>query len=252
MAGHSHWAGIKHKKAKEDKKRGKVFSRIAKQIMTAVRHGGKDPDMNLDLRYALDAAKDANMPKDNIKRAVLKGAGELPGQNPEEVRFEGYGINGVAVIVETYTDNRNRTTANLRKIFSDYGGELGQTGCVAWNFDTKGIITLELDEEHDEMEVFDVAIEAGAEDFQDLGDGFYEISCDPSEFEGVKKALGEHDIPWENAELAHVPKTTVDLDASDARKMLNMVDEFEDDEDVTSVAANFEAPDEVMAELENE
>jgi len=250
MSGHSHWAGIKYKKEKEDAKRGKAFSRVAKQIMTAVRTGGKDPDINLDLKYALEEARAANMPKDNVERAIKKGAGELTGQALEPVRFEGYGVKGVAVVVDTLTDNRKRTTPHVRKIFSDHGGQLGTNGCVAWTFDIKGVILLDLGERTEE-EVFDVAIEAGAEDFQPSGD-YYEITCDPKDLEAVKAAFERADISWESAQVSLIPKTWVDLDADAARRMLRMVEAFEDDEDVTAVAANFNVPDEILAELETE
>jgi len=248
MAGHSHWAGIKHKKAKEDAKRGKVFSRLAKQLMTAVRAGGKDPDTNLDLRYAIDAAKAVSMPKANIDRAVKKGAGELGGAVPEAIRLEGHGVKGVAIVVDVLTDNRNRTTPHMRKIFSDFGGDLGTTGCVGWNFDTKGIIVVDVGE-RDPDEVFEIVVEGGAEDFQPMAD-VYEITTEATELQNVKNALIEAEIVWESAELALVPKMTVDLDAHNARRMMRMIDAFEDDEDVTGVATNFDISEEVAAELE--
>ena len=250
MSGHSHWSGIKHKKAKEDAKRGKVFSRIAKQIMTAARAGGKDPDLNLDLKYAIEAAKAANMPKDNIERAVLKGAGELEGASLEGVRYEGYGAGGVAVMVEALTDNRNRTTAHVRKIFDSHGGELGGSGCVAWNFQTKGLIILQLDGA-DEERLFDLAIEAGAEDFQQAG-GVFEMSCDPKDLKAVRDALGAEQITPESAEVTQVPTSYVDLSVDDGRKVLKMMEELEDDEDVTGVHSNFNLPEELIAELEAE
>ena len=248
MSGHSHWAGIKHKKAKEDARRGKVFSRIARQIMTAVREGGKDPDTNLDLAYAMEAARAANMPKDNIERAILKGAGELPGKALESARYEGYGVAGVAIVVEALTDNRNRTTANIRRIFSDHGNELGTSGCVAWTFDMKGVILIELGERPEE-EVFDLAIEAGAEDFQQSGD-YYEIIAEPKDFRAVREAITEAGVQVESAEMSLIPKTWVDLGAADARRMLRMMAALEDAEDVTNVAANFNVPDELLAEMQ--
>ncbi len=250
MSGHSHWAGIKHKKAKEDAKKGKVFSRIAKQIMTAVRLGGKDPNMNLELAYAVEAAKAVNMPKENIERAILKAAGELEGQHVEPVRYEGYGPGGTAVMVEALTDNRNRTTSHVRKIFESRGGELGTSGCVAWVFETKGLVMLALNDRTEE-EVFDVAVEAGAEDFQPAGD-VYELTCDPKDLENVKAALEGSGIARESAEITQVPKTYVDLDAHDGRKMLALMDEMEDDEDVTNVYANFNLPPQLVDELEAE
>ena len=247
MAGHSHWAGIKHKKAIVDKKRGKLFSKIAKQIITAVREGGKDPDTNLALRAAIDSAKSCSMPKDNIERAILRGTGEVGGAQIENVRYEGYGPGGAAAMVDALTDNRNRTTPHMRKIFGAHGGELGATGCVSWGFDMKGLIVLELGD-RTEDEVFEVAVEAGAEDFQPAGD-VYELSCDPSDFMAVKEALESAGIGYESAEVTMVPKTYVDLSVEDGRKVLKMMDELEDDEDVTNVYANFNLPEELIAEL---
>ena len=250
MSGHSHWAGIKHKKARVDAKRGKVFSRIAKQIITAVRQGGKDPDLNLELRYALDAAKAANMPKDNVERAILRGAGEVEGQQLEQVRYEGYGPGGAAVMVEALTDNRNRTGPHVRRIFDSHGGQLGGGGSVAWQFQRKGLILLRPGERAEE-EVFDVAVEAGAEDFQPAGD-VYELTCDPKDAQAVRQALDEADIEYESAEITMVPTSYVDLGADDGRKMLKLMEEMEDDEDVTSVYSNFNLPEELVAELEAE
>ncbi len=250
MAGHSHWAGIKHKKAKEDARRGKIFGRISKQIMTAVRMGGKDPETNLELRYALEAARAANMPKDNVERAVLKGAGELEGQQLEAVRYEGYGPGGAAVMVDALTDNRNRTTAHVRKIFDAHGGGLAATGCVAWSFDVKGLIIVE-DGERDEEGLFELAIEAGAEDFQRDGD-VYEISCEPRQLAATRDALREAGVELQSAEVTMVPKSYVDLDAEEGRKVVKLMEEMEEDEDVVNVYSNFNLPPELMAELEGQ
>jgi YebC/PmpR family DNA-binding regulatory protein len=251
MAGHSHWAGIKHKKAKEDKRRGKIFSRITKQIMTAVRqHNDKNPDTNLELKYAIEDAKDANMPKDNIERAILKGAGELEGQEVEPVRYEGYGPGCAAVMVDALTDNRNRTTSHVRKIFETHGGEMGTNGCVSWMFETRGLILLSLNGRAEE-EVFDVAVEAGAEDFQEAGEA-YELTCSPTDLEAVKQALQQAEIEWESAEITQMPQGYVDLDVDDGRKMLELMDEMEDDEDVTNVYSNFNLPPELVAEMDEE
>jgi YebC/PmpR family DNA-binding regulatory protein len=250
MSGHSHWAGIKHKKAKEDARRGKAFSRIAKQIMTAARQGGKDPDMNLDLKYAIEAAKAVNMPKDNIERAVLKGAGELEGSQLEAVRFEGYGPGGAAVLVDVLTDNRNRTTPHMRKIFGDHGGQLSAGGSVSWSFDTKGLILLAPGERSEE-ELFEVVIEAGADDFQRAGDE-YEVSCDARSLHAVRDALLEAGLDVESAEVTMVPQSYVDLGADDGRKVLRLMEELEEDEDVTAVHSNFNLPPELIAELEGE
>ncbi len=247
MAGHSHWAGIKHKKEKEDKRRGKIFSRISKQIMTAVREGGKDPNTNLELQYAIDAAKEANMPKDNIERAILKGAGELEGQRVEPVRFEGYGPGGAAVMVDALTDNRNRTTAHVRKIFSDHGGELGANGCVAWSFETRGLVMISRHNLSAD-DLLEAVIEAGAEDFEEAGDVF-EVSCDAGEFHAVRKALKDSGLPVESAEITQVPNSYVDLNVDNGRKMLLLMEELEDDADVVNVYSNFNLPDQLVAEM---
>jgi len=250
VAGHSHWAGIKHKKEKEDKRRGKLFSRLAKQVMTAARTGGKDPDANLELKYAVEAAKAANMPKDNIERAILKGVGELEGTRLEAVRYEGYGPGGAAVMVDALTDNRNRTTANMRKILSDHGGELGATGCVAWTFEMKGLMLVPPDEKTEE-ELFDLAIEGGAEDFQRAGE-VCEVSCDPRDLQDLKSALRKAGVEWESAEVTMVPRSYVDLSAEDGRKVLRLMEALEDNDDVTNVYANFNLPPELIAELEGQ
>ncbi len=250
MAGHSHWAGIKHKKAREDRRRGKLFSRLSKQIMTAVRTGGKDADTNLELTYAIEAAKEANMPKENIERAILRGAGELAGQELEPARYEGYGPGGAAVLVEALTDNRNRTTANVRRIFEAHGGELGTSGCVSWVFDTKGLVLLPTDERPEE-EIFEVAVEAGAQDFQRAGD-VYELTCDPTDLQELRDALDAAGLKPDSAEITRVPGNYVDLDADHGRKMLNLMEQMEDNEDVVNVYSNFNLPPELVAEMDEE
>ena len=223
MAGHSHWAGIKHKKKKEDRRRGKLFSKISKKIISAVRRGGKDPDTNLELEYAIEDAKDANMPKENIERAILKGAGELEGQKVEAVRYEGYGSGGAAVMVDALTENRNRTSADVRKIFEAHGGKLGTNGCVSWIFETKGLIILD-GEDWDEEQLFDLAVEAGVEDFERAGD-VYELTCPVSDYHNVRQVLEEKDIEFESAEITEVPLSYTDLDADDGRKIVAMMEE---------------------------
>jgi YebC/PmpR family DNA-binding regulatory protein len=248
MSGHSHWAGIKHKKAKEDAKKGKAFSRIAKQIMTAARHGGKDLDMNLDLKYAIDAARAVNMPKDNIERAVLKGVGELEGSHLEAIRFEGYGPGGSAVLVDVLTDNRHRTTPHMRKVFTDHGGQLAANGSVSWSFESKGLI-LVTPGERSEDQLFEAAIEAGADDFQPAGEE-YEVSCGAKAMQAVRDALRKAGLTVESAEVTMVPKSYVDLSVDDGRKVLKMMEALEDDEDVTAVHSNFNLPPELIAEIE--
>jgi len=258
MAGHSHWAGIKYKKALQDKRRGKLFSKISKKIMQAARNGGGDPDMNLELRYALDEARDANMPKDNVERAVKRGLGELPGATFEPAVYEGYGPGGVAIMVEALTDNRNRTVSEVRKIFDRHGGSLGESGCVAWMFERKGLITVEEhpsgegDEEDagpvDEDELMLAAMEAGADDLEKL-EGLYEITTEVRILSDVKDALEDAGFEVKAARPQNVPRSNVDLDAENGRKVLSLVEELDDHDDVQNVYSNFNVPDELMAEM---
>ncbi len=248
MSGHSHWAGIKYKKDREDKRKGRLFSRLAKALISAARTGGKKVETNLALQYAIEQAKAANMPKGNIERAILKGAGELEGQQVEALRYEGYGSGGAAVMVDALTDNRNRTTPRVRIIFESHAGKLGTSGCVAWMFETKGLIILDLEDASEEEEVFDVAVEAGAEDFQKAGD-VYELRCPVAEFRNVLEALERSGIEHESAEITEVPRSYVDLSVEDGRKILRLMEELEEDEDVTAVHSNFNLPEELVAEL---
>lgn len=248
MAGHSHWAGIKHKKAANDAKRGKVWSKLARFIIVAARAGGGDPAANLSLRYAIDKAKAANMPKDTIEKAIKKGCGELGGANYEEIQYEGYGPSGVAVMVQVLTDNRNRTAPELKKIFERSGGSLGTTGCVGWMFDKKGLITVSTSvaQEDDLMEL---ALGAGAEDMQVVGDVF-EITCDPTAYDELKRTLDEKEIPTEVAEISMVPQNTVAVSEADtARKIVNLMEALDDHDDVQNAFANFDITEEVMAKL---
>jgi YebC/PmpR family DNA-binding regulatory protein len=247
MSGHSHWAGIKHKKALVDAKRGKMWSKLSKAIIVAAKMGGPDPDANLRLRYAIDDAKAVSMPKDNIQRAIKKGAGELEGVNFEEVMYEGYGVGGVAVLCQVLTDNRNRTAPEIRKIFELGHGKLGGAGCVAWMFDSKGFFLIPTDRV-DEDRLMEVALEAGADDVRPDGKNF-SLTCDPAVYEAVSKALSDAGITPEVKEITRIPKTTVDLDADAARKILKLMERLDDHDDVQSVSANFNIPDEVMAEM---
>ena len=250
MAGHSHWAGIKHKKALVDAKRGKMWSKLSKAIIVAAKTGGGDPDMNLRLRYAIDDAKAVSMPKDNIQRALKKGSGELEGSNFEEIVYEGYGAGGVAVLCEVLTDNRNRTAPEVRKIFEMANGKLGSTGCVAWMFDSKGLFLIPADKT-DEDTLMEIALEAGADDVQpDAGN--FEITCDPSVYRAVSDALKEAGIEVEVSQLTRIPQNTVDLDADTARKVLKLMERLDDHDDVQNVSANFNIPDEVMAQVGEE
>jgi YebC/PmpR family DNA-binding regulatory protein len=250
MSGHSHWAGIKHKKALVDAKRGKMWSKLSKAIIVAAKMGGPDPDANLRLRYAIDDAKAVSMPKDNIQRAIKKGAGELEGVNFEEVVYEGYGTNGVAVLCEVLTDNRNRTAPEIRKIFELSDGKLGGTGCVAWMFDSKGLFLIPT---HlvDEDRLMEIALEAGADDVQPDGKNF-SLTCDPVIYREVTQALENAGITPEVKEITRIPKNTVDLDADAARKILKLMERLDDHDDVQNVSANFNIPDEVMAEMGEE
>jgi len=250
MAGHSHWAGIKHKKALIDNKRGKVWSKLSRAIIVAAKAGGGDPDTNLRLRYAINDAKSVSMPKDNIERALKKGTGELDGDSYDEVLYEGYGPGGVAVLCEILTDNRNRTAPEVKKIFEVAGGKLGATGCVAWMFERKGVIVINADQT-DEETLLELAMESGAEDVKSV-DGKFEVISAPDNFATVQDALAAADIEVEAAELNWVPNDTVDLEVGDARKVLKLMDQLDDHDDVQSVAANFNIPDDALAELESE
>jgi len=250
MAGHSHWAGIKHKKAAVDAKRGKLWSKLARVIIVAAKSGGGDPATNLSLRYAIDKAKDANMPKDTIEKAIKKGTGDLDGVSFEEVLYEAYGNDGVAVMCEILTDNRNRTASELRRIFDSKGGSLGASGCVAWLFSKKGMFVIDA-QRADEDTVMEIALEAGADDFNPLDDS-YEITCSIEAFEAVKNALQEKQIPTEVAQIAQVPSNTITLDEKGSRKILALMEALDDHEDVQNAYANFDIPDEIIKKLENE
>lgn len=250
MAGHSHWAGIKHKKALVDAKRGTLWSKLSKAIIVAARMGGGDPDANLRLRYAIDDARAVSMPKDNIQRAIKKGTGELAGVNLEEIVYEGYGAGGVAVLCEVLTDNRNRTAPQIRKAFEISHGKLGSTGCVAWMFDTKGLFLIPA-EGTDEDTLMEIVLEAGAEDVK-LDAGNFEITCDPSVYQDVARALEDAGLEPEVSRITRVPQNTVDLDADTARKVLKLMERLDDHDDVQNVSANFNVPDEVMAEIGEE
>jgi YebC/PmpR family DNA-binding regulatory protein len=247
MAGHSHWARIKRKKGANDVKKGKIFSMISKQITTCARQKGGDPDMNPTLRDILEKARAENMTRDVIERAIKKGTGDLSGPVAEEIIYEGYGPAGVAFLVECFTDNKNRSAADVRRIFERGGGSLGSSGSVAWNFDVFGVAVVPA-EGVDEEQLFDLVVGAGAEDLKNHGD-FFEVLALPENFQPVREALAGADIAPESAELSRLPKTTVELDLKDARKVLKLVDKFEEHDDVAKVVANFEIPDELLAEL---
>ena len=250
MAGHSHWAGIKHKKAAVDAKRGKLWSRLSKQIIIAARMGGRDTDTNIRLRTAIADARAVSMPKDNIERAIKRGTGELAGGNVEEIIYEGYGPGGVAVMCDIMTDNRNRTAPEIRKVFEVHGGKLGGTNCVAYLFERKGLFVLPA-EDVDEDQLMLVAMEAGAEDVRRDGSS-YEVICDPEAYNNVSAALEKAEFTVDVKELTRIPNNTVDLDLATGRAVLKLMETLDDHDDVQNVSANFNIPDEAMAELARE
>lgn len=239
MSGHSKWHTIKHKKGATDAKRGKIFTKLIKEVTVAARTGGSgDVDLNARLRKAVTDAKAQNMPNDTIDRAIKRGTGELEGVNYEEITYEGYGINGVAVLVETMTDNRNRTVAELRHIFSKNGGNLGEAGSVAWIFDKKGLIIVDK-EAKSEDELFEIAIEAGADDVKDEGE-VYEIYTSPENYEAVNDAIKAAGIEPQNSEVSMIPQNYIKLEGDDAKKMLKLYDAVDDNDDVQNIYANFD------------
>lgn len=246
MAGHSHWANISRKKAIIDNKRGKVWSKLAKAIIVAAKMGGGDPDANLRLRYAIDAARAVSMPNDNISRAIKAGTGETQSGNLEEGIYEGYGAGGVAVMCEILTDNRNRTAPEIRKIFELNDGKLGATNCVAWMFDRKGTFIVGGDQV-DEDRLMEIALEAGADDIKPTG-GKFEVVCDATLFAAVAEALKAAGLAPESSEIVRIPTNTVNVEDPDtARKVLRLMEQLDNHDDVQSVAANFSIPDEAMA-----
>ena len=247
MSGHSKWSTIKHKKGALDAKRGKLFSKLSKLIITAARNGGGDPDMNLPLRYAIDKAKAANMTKDTIERAVKKGTGDLEGAQIEELLYEGYAPGGVALMVEALTDNRNRTAPEIKKILENRGGSLGATNCVGWMFSSKGVFRVDASK-ITEDKLMEIALDAGAEDLQRDGDGF-EVTCEPTAFHEVQQALQDAGIEPELAEIQRVPSTTVKLDRDQAAKVLALIENLEDHEDVQNVYSNFDVDEKILEEL---
>jgi YebC/PmpR family DNA-binding regulatory protein len=245
MAGHSHSANIAHRKGLVDAKRGKLFSKLCRAIYVAARNGGGDPAANLRLRYAIDKARSFSCPKDNIERSIKKATGELGAENFEEIIYEGYGPSGVAVLCEVLTDNRNRTAGELRRLFEAAGGNLGATGCVSYLFAFKGLFVV--DAKHTtEDALMEVALEAGADDVQ-LVENYFEVTCDPKQFETVRKALEDAKIPTESAETSYIPSNYVDLDVEAGKKMLKLKDLLDENDDVQNVYANDNIPEEVLA-----
>ena len=248
MSGHNKWSTIKHKKAATDAKRGKIYTRLVKEIILAAKNGG-DPESNPRLRTAIAAAKQANMPRENIERAIKRGTGEIEGAAYEEVTYEGYGQNGVGIVVDVLTDNKNRTVADIRHVFTKYGGTMAEAGAVSWNFEQKGYFTIPA-EGVDEDELMMTALEAGADDVQ-KSDDFYEVYTAPADFHNTVAKMEQAGYKVENAELTRVPKTTINADDV-ADKLMKLIDSLEDLDDVQKVYANFEFSDEVKTRLNQE
>ncbi len=248
MSGHSKWANIKHKKAAVDKRRGKLWSKLARNVIVAAKAGGGDASTNLTLRYAIDKAKEANMPNDTIDKAIKRGTGELGGAEYVPVVYEGYGPGGVAFIVDALTDNVNRTAPEIKKIFEKAGCTLGTTNCVSWNFAIKGVFIVNVSDIEEDA-LMEIVLEAGADDIDNDGEVF-EITCEVDQYETVKKALADASVTTQRAEIAKIPGTTIKVDASTAEKVLRLADAFEDHDDVQNVYSNFDIPDEVMAQIE--
>lgn len=255
MAGHSHWAGIKHKKALVDAKRGKLWSKLAKAIIVAAKIGGGDPDANIRLRAAIDEAKAVSLPKENIIRAIKRGTGELESEQYDELVYEGYGPSGVAVLAEAVTNNRNRTAPEIKKIFEVCGGKLGTSGCVSWNFEKKGLFVIPKVSRNGPLTedvVMELALEAGADDVQETDDGF-EITCVPNSYESVSKALQVAGIEPEDSQLSLMPKDSADIDdVETARKVLKLIELLDDHDDIQKVSSNFNISDEIMKLMDNE
>ncbi len=244
MSGHSKWSTIKHKKGAADKKRGKIFTKLIKEITVAARMGGGDVESNPRLRHAIAAAKAQNMPKDNFDRAIKKGTGELEGVNYEEILYEGYGPGGVAVLVECLTDNKNRTIADVRYIFNKAGGNVGTDGCVAWMFDKKGLISVSKDDA-DEDTLMEVALDAGAEDIKDEGDVF-EIITEPGDYDAVKDAVDKAEITCQMSEITMIPQNMTAVDGKEAEQIVRFMDALDDCDDIQKFYTNADIPDEVF------
>ncbi len=247
MSGHSTWHNIRLRKGKQDSERGKIFTRLAREVIIAAKEGGGSPDANPRLRLAIQKARENSMPQDNIKRAIQRGTGELEGVSYEEVTYEGYGPGGVAVLVEAVTDNRNRTVAEVRNLFNRGGGNLGESGCVAWMFDQKGLVSVSKDAASED-DVLMAALDAGAEDVRTEQETFDVITA-PQEFQKVREAVAGAGIPSLVAEVTFIPRSTVRLEGKDAQQMIRLMEQLEDHDDVQSVYANFEIEESVLAAL---
>ncbi len=247
MSGHSKWHSIKHKKAKVDAQRGRIFTKLIKEITVAARMGGGDPEMNPRLRVAITAAKAANMPAKNVDNAIKKGTGEMPGVVYEDVTYEGYGPGGVAMFLEAVTDNKNRTVAEVRHLFSKYGGNMGENGSVAWMFERKGMITIPA-ENYDEDELFEIAIEAGAEEMEKEDDK-YIIYTAFEDFNDVRSALEEKSVTIETAELTRIPSNTVSLSGKEAEQLMKLMNVLDEHDDIQNVYANFDIEESEMERI---
>lgn len=247
MSGHSHWATIKHKKGAIDAKRGKLWSKLSRAIIIAARHGGGDPTMNLKLRYAIDKARGVSMPKDNIERAIKRGTGEAEGMHFEEVVYEGYGPGGVAVLVETLTDNRNRTVGEISKIFDRSGGKMGSAGCAAYLFERKGLFGVDASTT-DEDTLMGIALDAGADDLKRSGSTF-DITCDPAQFNQVQEALKKNNINTTVAEITQLPKAPVDVDVETGKKVMRLMEALDDHDDTQNVYSTVNISEEMVAEV---
>ena len=247
MSGHSKWSTIKHKKAMVDARRGKMFTKLIRELTSAARAGGGDPDVNPRLRTAVASAKGANMPNDTIQRAIQKGTGEIAGETYEEVTYEGYGAGGVAVLVDTLTDNKNRTVAEIRHLFAKHGGGMGENGCVAWMFQRQGFLTLDA-ASIDEDALLELVLEAGGDDVRTESD-LYEILTTPEAFEDVRGSLEAQGLTPEVAEVTMLPQSTVPIEGKQAEQVLRLMEALDDQDDVRRAYANFDIPDDVMAAL---
>jgi YebC/PmpR family DNA-binding regulatory protein len=248
MSGHSKWKTIQHKKAATDAKRGKMFTRLAREIVIAAREGGGDPNVNFNLRLAVDKAKASNMPKDNIERAIKRGTGELKGEELAEVVYEGYAPNGVALLVQVLTDNKNRTIADVRRVITRHGGTMAEAGAVAWQFERKGYIAI-APNGVDQDALFEIAVEAGAEDVL-FSDDLVEVFAAVSSFQAVRQALADADIAFETVELSMIPKTPMQLGEKETLQVMGVIEDLEDLDDVQQVYSNLDISDEVLAKYE--
>lgn len=245
MSGHSKWANIKHKKGKMDAIRGKVTTKISREITIAARLGGGDPTGNMRLKLALQKAKSNNIPKENIQRAIQKGLGTLDGANYEELTYEGYGPGGVAIMVEVMTDNRNRTAADMRHLFSKHGGNLGEAGCVSWMFQKKGVFVVDKDTGINEEDLLMIALDAGAEDLKNDGDEF-EVIVSPEDFDTVQEALEQNHVETSMAQISMVPDTLIAVEDQNAEKLIRLLDALEEHDDVQEVYGNFDLPEDMI------